>query len=226
MSIPPSESSVAAIRLATAAGSRRSALDERARTPWSRSTPARIASSAAPSSRPWTTTSHPSAARRLAVARPRPRVEPVISARFPESGRCMVKRTWLPPSGGRMYRSLLRDLRSLRALRGSRSRSMTLRVFTTVGALAIVIGWLGIAVSGQAPAGYTAPRTPWGDPDIQGLFTTDDELGVPFERPATMGTRQTVTDIEFAEREAQAARQAATDAEEFVAPRAAPAGRG
>jgi hypothetical protein len=40
-----------------------------------------------------------------------------------------------------------------------------------------------------------------------------------------MGTRQTVTDAEFAEREAQAARQAATDAEEFVAP-AAPAGRG
>jgi len=102
---------------------------------------------------------------------------------------------------------------------------MQLRVFATVGALAIVIGWLGVAVSGQAPAGYTAPRTPWGDPDIQGLFTTDDELGVPFERPAAMGTRQTVTDAEFADREAQAARQAATDAEEFIAPPAAPAGR-
>ena len=102
---------------------------------------------------------------------------------------------------------------------------MQLRVFATVGALAIVIGWLGVAVSGQAPAGYTAPRTPWGDPDIQGLFTTDDELGVPFERPAAMGTRQTVTDAEFADREAQAARQAANDAEEFIAPPAAPAGR-
>ena len=83
---------------------------------------------------------------------------------------------------------------------------------------AIATGWLGAPVSGQAPAGWSAPRTPWGDPDIQGLFTTDDELGVPFERPVAMGTRQTVTDAEFADREAQAARQAATDAEEFVAP--------
>jgi hypothetical protein len=100
---------------------------------------------------------------------------------------------------------------------------MKLRVFATVGALAIVIGWLGVAVSGQA--GYTAPRTPWGDPDIQGLFTTDDELGVPFERDREIGTRTTLTDAEFAAREATAARQAAADAEEFVAPRA-PAGGG
>ena len=62
-------------------------------------------------------------------------------------------------------------------------------------------------------------RTPWGDPDIQGVFTTDDELGVPFERPEAVGTRDTVTDQELADREAQARRQAETDAEEFVAPR-------
>jgi hypothetical protein len=35
---------------------------------------------------------------------------------------------------------------------------------------------------GSASSGATL-RTSWGDPDIQGLFTTDDELGVPFERP-------------------------------------------
>src|SRR5262245_36143263 len=95
---------------------------------------------------------------------------------------------------------------------------MKLRILTSAATLvfAIVVGWLAAPLSGQS--GYTAPRTPWGDPDIQGLFTTDDELGVPFERPAAMGTRQTITDAEFAEREAQAARQAATDAEEFVAP--------
>ncbi|HEY7444807.1 MAG TPA: hypothetical protein VH701_20420 [Vicinamibacterales bacterium] len=76
----------------------------------------------------------------------------------------------------------------------------------------------------QRDAAYTAPRTPWGDPDLQGVFTTDDEFGVPFERPEQFGERALVTDAEFAEREAQARRQAATDAEEFVAPRAA--GRG
>jgi hypothetical protein len=103
---------------------------------------------------------------------------------------------------------------------------MTLRLLTSAATLtlAIVIGWLGAPVVGQAPAGWTAPRTPWGEPDIQGLFTTDDELGVPFERPATMGTRETVTDAEFKDREAQAARTAAADAEEFVAPRAAGGG--
>jgi hypothetical protein len=76
---------------------------------------------------------------------------------------------------------------------------------------------------GSASSGAT-PRTPWGDPDIQGLFTTDDELGVPFERPEQFAGRDAVNDKEFADRQAQAARQAENDAEEFVAPRAG--GRG
>ena len=102
---------------------------------------------------------------------------------------------------------------------------MKLRLPATITVPVIAAAW-AVSAAGQSPAGYTSPRTPWGDPDIQGLFTTDDELGVPFERPTTMGTRQTVTDAEFAERQAQAARQAATDAEEFVAPPAAGGGRG
>jgi hypothetical protein len=85
---------------------------------------------------------------------------------------------------------------------------------------------IGLAVGGaafqaggalaQGGDGWTPPRTPWGDPDLQGIFTTDDELGVPFERPPQVGLREFVTDEEFAEREAQAGRQAAADAEEFV----------
>jgi hypothetical protein len=80
------------------------------------------------------------------------------------------------------------------------------------------------AVAQQESRTWTVPRTPWGDPDIQGLFTTDDELGVPFERPEAMGEREFVTDAEFADREAQNRRQAAADAEEFV--RAPAGGRG
>ena len=72
---------------------------------------------------------------------------------------------------------------------------------------------------GQKPAGDQSFRTPWGDPDIQGLFTTDDELGVPFERPEQFGDRAVVTEEEFAQRQTQAVRQAEVDAEEFVAPR-------
>ena len=67
---------------------------------------------------------------------------------------------------------------------------------------------------------WTPLRTPWGDPDIHGLFTTDDELGVPFERPEQFAGRKLVTDEEFAQRRTQAERQAETDREEFVVPRA------
>jgi len=69
-----------------------------------------------------------------------------------------------------------------------------------------------------------APRTPWGDPDISGLFTTDDELGVPFERPAQFGDRQFVTADEFAQRQSQSERQDEADREAFVAPRPQQAG--
>src|SRR5499426_285881 len=75
-------------------------------------------------------------------------------------------------------------------------------------------------------AAQSAFRTPWGDPDIQGLFTTDDELGVPFERPEQFGDREVVSEQEFAQRQTQAVRQAETDAEEFVAPRTAGRGGG
>src|SRR5688572_30067245 len=30
-------------------------------------------------------------------------------------------------------------------------------------------------------------RTPWGDPDLQGEWTTEGEYGVPLERPAQFG---------------------------------------
>ena len=43
-------------------------------------------------------------------------------------------------------------------------------------------------------------RTPWGDPDLHGEWTTESEYGVPFERPAQYGTRQFLTDEEYAKR--------------------------
>ena len=43
-------------------------------------------------------------------------------------------------------------------------------------------------------------RTPWGDPDLQGEWTTEGEYGVPFERPKEYGTRQFLTDAEYAKR--------------------------
>jgi hypothetical protein len=43
-------------------------------------------------------------------------------------------------------------------------------------------------------------RTPWGDPDLQGEWTSEGEYGVPFERPQQFGTRQFLTDAEYAGR--------------------------
>jgi hypothetical protein len=99
---------------------------------------------------------------------------------------------------------------------------MTRRTLVLVGGLAlgaaIVLPDPGVRAQAPGVPVDRNLRTPWGDPDIQGLFTTDGELGVPFERPEQFGDRVVVTDQEFAERAAQSARQAAVDAEEFVAP--------
>ena len=78
---------------------------------------------------------------------------------------------------------------------------------------------LAALTSAQSPSAFKAPRTPWGDPDISGLFTTDDELGVPVERPAQFGDRQVATEEEYRQRLTQAERQDEADREEFVAPR-------
>ena len=67
---------------------------------------------------------------------------------------------------------------------------------------------------------YTPPKTPWGDPDLQGMWPGN--FGVPMQRPESQSDRTTLTDAEFAQKQAQAKRQAQADAEEFVAPDAKP----
>ena len=66
-----------------------------------------------------------------------------------------------------------------------------------------------------AAADFKAPRTPWGEPDLEGTWTSQAELGVPFERPAEFGTRERLTDEEFAQREAQAQNQLKSDNADF-----------
>jgi hypothetical protein len=43
-------------------------------------------------------------------------------------------------------------------------------------------------------------RTPWGDPDLHGEWTSEGEYGVPFERPAQFGARAFLNDEEYARR--------------------------
>jgi len=45
---------------------------------------------------------------------------------------------------------------------------------------------------------WSPPRTPWGDPDLQGVFSNADEYGLPFERPSEYEGRR-LEDISPAE---------------------------
>jgi hypothetical protein len=49
---------------------------------------------------------------------------------------------------------------------------------------ALSLAAIALATAGlAAQSSYTAPRTPWGDPDLQGNFTNITEAGTSFERP-------------------------------------------
>jgi hypothetical protein len=76
---------------------------------------------------------------------------------------------------------------------------------------------LVVTVSGQATTAstYAPPKTPWGDPDLQGIWPGTDMVGVPFERPAQFGNRLFLTEEEFKAREKQAQRQAEIDVLDF-----------
>jgi hypothetical protein len=82
-------------------------------------------------------------------------------------------------------------------------------VVALTGSLA---GLIVVATSAQGPA---IPRTPWGDPDLQGTYSSEAELGVPFERPAQYGNRQFLTDAELKQRRADADTQLLSDNAEF-----------
>ena len=82
---------------------------------------------------------------------------------------------------------------------------MRARLIMCVAAILISVIAIPLSASAQSSspspsaAGSSAvPRTPWGDPDLQGGWTSQGELGVPFERPKEFGTRQELTDEEFA----------------------------
>jgi hypothetical protein len=56
------------------------------------------------------------------------------------------------------------------------------------------------ALNGATALTYESPRTPWGDPDLQGVWSSDDMRGVPTQRPAQFGNRLYLDDEEYAER--------------------------
>ena len=86
---------------------------------------------------------------------------------------------------------------------------------------ALIVGTVLIAVIGleqltaQAGAsrgarGWTPPRTSWGDPDLQGIWTNSNEYATPLERPAEFAGRrlEELTPEDLARVRQQATRQA------------------
>jgi len=103
---------------------------------------------------------------------------------------------------------------------------MSYRYLVSLSALACTIALVSVPIAGQAPAAapsatkakqaktdkaYVPPKTPWGDPDLEGVWPGN--MGVPMQRNAKMGDRATLTDEEFAAKEAQARQQAKADSE-------------
>src|ERR1700678_3947549 len=71
-----------------------------------------------------------------------------------------------------------------------------------------ILAWGGIAIGlalGPAaaqqppqPANYTPPKTPWGEPDLQGIWPLNHLIATPFQRPEKYGDRRLMTDEEYA----------------------------
>jgi hypothetical protein len=71
---------------------------------------------------------------------------------------------------------------------------MRYRLFASLIAFLFVVS---LALLGAAGS-WTPPRTAWGDPDLQGVYSNDDETGTPLERPMEFAGR-TLADISPAE---------------------------
>ena len=94
---------------------------------------------------------------------------------------------------------------------------MTKRLSATLLTATVAAVWLiSISVAAQSPSArpkWTAPRTPWGDPDISGAFTNKDQQGIPSSAIRRLGTRRFLTEQEYAARdEAARARVSREDA--------------
>ena len=47
---------------------------------------------------------------------------------------------------------------------------------------------------------WTPEKTPWGDPDLQAVWSGDSAFGIPLQRPVELGTKAELSDQEYAEK--------------------------
>jgi len=80
------------------------------------------------------------------------------------------------------------------------------------------LGTIGAGVALAQPQydpNYEPPRTPWGDPDLQGKWPGTAMVGVPMTRDPALGDRNWLTEEEFLERVARSEQQQEIDNADF-----------
>jgi hypothetical protein len=95
---------------------------------------------------------------------------------------------------------------------------MTIRALISGGFAIVIAVAASLPLSGQSasapplvitaynagpPTAYNVPRTPWGDPDLQGVWSSDDTSGIPMQRPANLGNELYQSDEQWAARQKQ-----------------------
>jgi hypothetical protein len=86
-----------------------------------------------------------------------------------------------------------------------RASALTFFVVATAGlGMSVALGQIGAAVAADKPSSK-APRTSWGDPDLQGVW--DYRTITPLERRPEIGDREFYTDEEIAQLEGRAAKR-------------------
>jgi hypothetical protein len=94
---------------------------------------------------------------------------------------------------------------------------MMIRTFASIALAMAIAGLASLPLSGQSTSAplvitaynngpainYVAPKTPWGDPDLQGVWSSDDTSGIPMSRPANLGNDLYQSDELWAARQKQ-----------------------
>src|ERR1041384_8371884 len=69
-------------------------------------------------------------------------------------------------------------------------------VITRTGLAAALVGLCAIATLVAAER-WTQPRMTWGDPDLEGVWTSDNNFSIPLERPADVADKEFLDGKEF-----------------------------
>ena len=69
--------------------------------------------------------------------------------------------------------------------------------------VALIVCWTSVpfdspSLAQGTPSAWKHPVTPWGEPDLRGIWPLNHLISTPFQRPVTFGERRFLTDEEFA----------------------------